>query len=268
MNFQFNPVIYIIFEIVKTRTGKSVILNEKDDLAGYAMIKIARKNMDSHLLYYKPEHSGIINHLVAHECGHILRIYDTPDNKRLIPFTNDNYKRIAFSSIEPDIQKLSQQIPFDNLVSILNMWYTGLIRQLTSYPSDIMIEKWIYKDYPELRPYQEMSLKKQYDEAVMGMSQRVEKITPLKILEASNGMNYAFFNIISNLLNDISFSRKYTRSAYEKIGRQLVLIQQDAKDNYQSDINITNKWADYLNISDWFSWKDFEDIPGNYMNTF
>ena len=150
-------------------------------------------------MYYKREHTGIVNHLIAHECAHILRIYGVGPESRLIPFTNDELKLKALKDIEPEIQQLSQMIPFERLGQIANMWYAGMIKQLTNYPSDIMIEKWIYDEYPDLRPCQSQYMKKQYGEAVQALSSQVERMTPRKILKASNGMNYAFFIYLEHI---------------------------------------------------------------------
>ncbi|MCK4466686.1 MAG: hypothetical protein KAU83_13325, partial [Bacteroidales bacterium] len=100
------------------------------------------------------------------------------------------------AEIEPEIQELSTVLPFDKLAQIVNLWYNGTIRQVTNFPPDIIIEKWIYDEYPELRPYQAQSLKKQHEEALAGLSPEVMKMTPAKFLDVSNIMNYAFFRIL------------------------------------------------------------------------
>lgn len=68
--------------------------------------------MPSHLIFYKEEHNEIINHLIAHECGHVLRIFGVPEEKRLLPRTDDQIKLNALAEIEPEIQKLSTVLPF------------------------------------------------------------------------------------------------------------------------------------------------------------
>jgi len=268
MNLDLSPSVYKIFAEVKSSTGKDIKLIEKRGLTVYAFVKIARKSMSDHLMYYKPERTGIINHPIAHECGHILRIYGVEPENRLVPFTSDQRKLEALKDIEPEIQRLSQTLPFEELVQITNLWYAGTIRQLTSYPSDIMIEKWIYDEYPDLRPYQSKSIKKQYDEAVQGLSSRVERMTPHKILQASNSMNYAFFHILEAHFKDNYYLGRYDRSAYASIGKQLITLQQESENNYKGDIYVVNKWAEALKCSHWFSWRDFEDVPANYLNTF
>jgi len=268
MNLDLSPSVYKIFAQVKSSTGKDIKLIENKDLNVYAFVKIARKSMTHHLMYYKPEHTGIINHLIAHECGHILRIHTVEPENRLVPFTNDQVKLKALKDIEPEIRRLSQTLAFEGLAQIVNLWYAGTVRQLTSYPSDIMIEKWLYDEYPDLRPYQSKSIKKQYDEAVQGLSSRVEKMTPHKILQASNSMNYAFFHILEAHFKDNYHLGRYDRSAYASTGKKLTIFQQESENNYKGDTHVANKWAEALQCSHWFSWRDFEDVPENYLNTF
>ena len=107
-----------------------------------------------------------------------------------------------------------------------------------------------------------------YQEAVQGLSSQVEKVTPRKILKASNGMNYAFFHTLGTHFNDGFYLRRYDRSAYGKIGKELMLIHQGAENNYKGDVDTVNKWAEALSLSHWFAWRDFEDVPDNYLNTF
>ncbi len=268
MTIGFPESIHKIFEQVKALTGKDVKLIETKELGVYAFVKIARRSMSEHLMYYKPEHTGIMNHLIAHECGHILRIYGVEPERRLVPFTNAQLKMQALREIEPDIQKLSHVIPFDGLAQVVDMWYTGTIRQLTSYPSDIMIEKWIHDEYPDLRPYQSESIKKQYDEAIQGLSSRVERMTPGKMLQASNSMNYAFFHILEAHFGANYYLGRYQRSAYASLGNELMRLQQESTSTYEGDVETTNKWAEALKCSNWFAWRDFEDVPEDYATAF
>ncbi|GAI62457.1 unnamed protein product, partial [marine sediment metagenome] len=59
-----------ILEKVKDLTGKNINFIERKDLPTDATLKLARRNMPSHLILYKSEHDEVINHLIAHECGH------------------------------------------------------------------------------------------------------------------------------------------------------------------------------------------------------
>jgi hypothetical protein len=147
------------------------------------------------------------------------------------------------------------------------MWYAGIIKQLTNYPSDIRIEQWLYDEYPELRTSQSQSFKKQFEEALAGLSTKVENMTPWTILDASNAMNYAFFRYVGTQFNDSSFFRRYDRSGYGSAGNQLLLVQKNSVDNYAGDIDTVNKWAEIIKLSGWFGWIDFEQVPENYATT-
>jgi len=253
-----------ILQRVKEVSGKDIEFIEKNDLTAYAGLKMARRNMPSHLIFYKTEHDEVINHLIAHECGHILRTFAAPEEKRLIPYTNDQIKLKALAQIEPEIQKLSSELPFDKLAQIVNLWYDGIVRQVTNFPPDIMIEKWIYDEYPKLRPYQSRCINKQHKEALDGLSKEVMKISPQKILDASNIMNYAFFRIIG-IHFGVNYVRPYNSSPYFDRGKKLATITENYVDSYEGDIEMINKWADFLNLSGWFTWTHFENTPENYQ---
>ena len=264
MKLDLPDSIHKIFEQVKSLTGKDILLVERKDLDTYASVKIARKGMPNHLMYYKPEHTGMINHLIAHECGHILRIYGVKPEHRLIPFSNDQLKLKALEDIEPEIERLSKMMSFEGVVQIANMWYAGLIKQLTNFPSDMMIEKRIYDEYPDLRLFQSQYMKKQYGEAVQSLSSKVARMSPQKILRASNGMNYAFFCTLGTHFGDSDYLRRWQRSDYANIGKELMRLRQESENSYKGDIDTVNKWAAALGLSHWFAWTDFENVPKGY----
>ena len=124
-----------------------------------------------------------------------------PEEKRLVPKTNDDIKRTALTEIEDDINKLSSSMPFNQLAQVVNMWYNGTITQVTNQPPDIMIEKWIHDNYEELIELQLQSIKKQHDESIVALTKRVARMTPKKIYEVSNVMNFCFFKYLGLYLN-------------------------------------------------------------------
>ncbi len=127
-----------------------------------------------HLIYYKKEHDELINHLIVHECGHLFRIFKCPENQRLMPYSDQQIKYKALKTIENEIMALTNILPEDQISHVIDLWYNGLIRQVTNLPPDIMIEKWIYDQFPALRPLQLKSLKKQHSDSVAGLTETVE----------------------------------------------------------------------------------------------
>ena len=247
-------------------TGKPLKFVEKDDMNVFAEVKIAQKSMPAHIVFYRRQHDAIINHLVAHECGHILRMFGVAEEKRLIP-AGSRDDRTVLLEIEGDLKRISKAIPLRELVQMVKTWRNGLIKQLTSYPPDIMIEKWIYYSYPELRPYQLQSLEKRNKQAIMDLSRNVPMIPPVKIYNSSNIMNYAFFNILdSHIKTDLA--RPYLNTPFSKKGKQLIkLTEKDYENTYEGDIFMIQKWAEFLGLSKWFEWVRFEDVPLDYPNS-
>jgi hypothetical protein len=267
MDIQFIDPVPAVLEEVKNATGKGIEFIPKENLATYAALKMARKNMPSHLIYYKKEHDEIINHLIVHECGHLFRIFKCPENQRLMPYSDQKIKYNALKTIENEITALTNVLTEDQIAQVINLWYDGLIRQVTNLPPDIMIEKWIYDQFPTLRPLQLKSLKKQHSESVAGLTETVHRMTPHTILFASNVMNYAFFRILGLHIGQ-NFVREYSSTRYIGKGKELTSItERDYTDSHEGDNVMIDKWAAFVNISDWFKWRGFEDVPSDYGQT-
>ena len=253
-----------ILDLVKEKSGKGIEFIEREDIGGDARVKIARERMPKHIVFYSPKHSELLNHLIAHECGHILRMSGVPVNKRMIPITNKETKRKALEQIQEEITQLSQRLPEDKLVFFVNYVYEGLIRQLTNYPPDIMIEKWIYDEYPDLRGYQKRTIEKQRNEIEQVLSEEVGLITPKTIYEASNLMNYAYFRILGFHIKE-NFISAFSNTPYLNKGKRLAKITtDDYHNNYEGDVEMIDRWAWFLNVEGWYKWGDFEDTPDNY----
>jgi hypothetical protein len=267
MDIRFIDPVPAVLEEVKNVTGKGIEFIPKEDLTTYAALRMARKNMPSHLIYYKKEHDEIINHLVVHECGHLFRIFKCPENQRLMPYSDKQIKYNALKQIENEIMALTEVLSEDQIAHIIDIWYNGLIRQVTNLPPDIMIEKWIYNSFPALRSLQMKSIKKQHSESMAGLTETVYKTTPQTILFASNVMNYAFLRILGLHIGQ-NFVREYGSTSYLNKGKELTAItEKDYDDSHEGDNLMIDKWAAFVNISGWFQWRGFEDVPPGYGQT-
>lgn len=266
MTLEFVEPVKSILKEVEIATGKPVKFVEKEELGVFATVKMARRSMPAHIILYKKQYDEGINHLVAHECGHILRMFCVPEEKRLIP-ARPKDDRAVLQELDRDLKKVSSMIPMRELMRVVSTWRDGLVMQLTNYPPDIMIERWIYDGYPEIRQYQLKSLERQKDQALGGLSRNVQMITPAKIYNASNIMNYVFFSILGDHLK-VDLAKAYRNTPFMKKGKQLMrLTERDYVNTYEGDIAMINKWAEFLGLSKWFEWVGFEDVPDSYLNS-
>ncbi len=251
------PPVNKILALVEKQTNKTFQFVEKEDLMFHGGIKLARNNISHHEIYYNKGFDSILNHIIAHECGHALRIFDQPEEKRLIPASVHDNKMIAYQAMEADIKKLKMTVEVTD--EIKDIWHGGLVRQVTNQPADLMIERWLFKDYPELREVQKISIQKQHTESMQGLSADVKKMTPKKVLDVSNVMNYVYFKLLGGILGQ-SYIQPYSQFPdYLKKGEFLAqLTQSNQVDDYLGDISMSNVWAEYLDIHTWFKWVGFE----------
>ena len=266
MDIQFIDPVLAVIEEVERISGKGIEFIQKDDIPGYVVLQMARNHMPSHLIYHKKEHDEIMNHLVVHECGHLLRTLKCPEDQRRIPYSNGQIKGDALGKIESEIIDLAKVLAKDRLGQMIYLWYTGVLNQVTNFPADIMIEKWIFDQFPMLRSLQLESIRKQHAQALSGLTEEARRIAPPTILFASNVMNYAFFRILGLYIGE-NFIRQYSSTIYLRKGKELAaLTEKDYADNHEGDNIMVERWASFLNISDWFKWRGFHDVPPGYGN--
>jgi hypothetical protein len=258
-----------ILSQVRELTGKDFRFIEKNDLQGsHASVKIARRSMPEHLIFYRGVHDNLINHLVAHECGHILRLFRAPPEKRKMVATNETTRAKAMGELASEIDRIRGLLDGRDVTDIAALWYQGIVRQMDSQPADTMIEKWLYDDYPELRPIQDLSLKKQMRESLQVLLEQVRIATPAKVYDANCTMNYAYFKLLSEFAN-LPLHSSFKDSRYQARGEELYeLTRNKHENNYEGDLAMTNKWAEFLGLTGWFDWRDFEDMTDDYLNSF
>ncbi len=265
-NSLHNAVLEIL-KYIEELTGKGFTFVEKPDLVEFAGVKIARSNMDAHIVVYKPQHNKLINHLIAHECGHIKRIYETPNDKRFSVATTPNLRLNALKKIEKEINDLAKRIGDEKTIQFTNMMYDGIIRQVTNQPIDLLIEKWIYNDYPELRTIQLDSLVEQNRLALKGNSKEVKKIIPNFFYEKSNIMNAAYTELLSKIIK-FKLVRDWKKSEFYDESKSLSIML-DIENGWkpEEDYEKINAWAEILNLNEFFIWNPFEQIPPDYLST-
>lgn len=251
-----------ILDLILDMTGKPVKFILKPDMRTLAVVKIARESMPAHIIYYRDSKSGIMNHLVAHECGHIYRMMSVPVEYRKVPASTPANKRIALEPLENELMELSKIVPVEQFA---NMWFEGIVSQVTNIVVDMRIEKWIFDNYPKLRKVQKISIDKQMKENVQVLADRVKKMTPKHIYDTNNSMNYAFAYFMESLISK-NYIAPYKRTPYVELGTKLANLVIETEDHgYKQDIEIIDKWVNILNLDGWFFWTDFEDIPPDYL---
>lgn len=257
-----------IMERVREETGKPVSVSTDAKIeVGHARAKVARESMPSHLVQIGANRAKHAGYLVAHECGHILRVFATPPAKRKVPMVTAENRRIAIVQMQDEIVRLGRTLPERTLVQMLSLWHQGIVSQITSLPADIMIERWIYHEYPDLRPIQRNGLDIVHHESVAALKGDVARISPRKIYGASMALNHAFFASIDVELGT-SYSKPFASTPHKADGERLrAIIQGRTWETLAEDCEISDQWAKALGFEGWFQWTGFEDVPPGYLSS-
>jgi hypothetical protein len=141
------------------------------------------------------------------------------------------------------------------------MWVGGLVTQVTNYPADMRIERWLRTDYPALSEVQEMSLRDQLRENEMVLKPRVRGFTPPRVYTASATMNAGLAHYLSRLYESKRLAGPYESSDYWSQGWQLGELVWTSDDRgYIGDASTSSDWAKTFGLERWFEWKKLEDV--------
>jgi len=250
-------------EVVKKThdiTGKEIEFELLINLDTDGSTKIARERMDKHIIMVKENNTARVNHVIAHECGHIMRMLEARPSDRKIPSINTETLAGAYRDLEHELA----DIPAVARKDIFERWVAGVINQLTNLPVDVRIENWLYYGYPGFRDTQRKSLAVDANNCLASLSDRVKKHTIKPIFHKSNAMVYAYLKGISHIMGYDYPSYYEGHPSITKLGEELYNTLDSESEGYAKDVAIINKWAELLDICKWFTWIGFEDVPESY----
>jgi hypothetical protein len=249
-----------ILDTLRDVTGRDVLFVHKPELTSLARIRMAGGASVAHVLFYRDEHNPLINHVIANECGHLIRLFGAPPKMRLVAVANERTQARYREEIREDIQRLSLIHGLDTLRTLIPLWYESIVFQLTRMPPDIMIERWLYEEYPAMRDIQLAALQEQHEKAVSVLSGSIRRMTPGKIYEVSQVMNYVFFRLAGDLLG-IRLTGSYEKSRYRLEGEELAMwTAGHYSEDHEGDVSVIDTWARALQLAEWFEWRRFDEI--------
>ena len=227
-------------------SGKGVEAVRRPDLKSPARMRMAGAGSPSHVLLYRGGDDPLVNHVIANECGHLIRLFAAPPGKRKVAVANERTRAVYREEIREDIQRLSLIHGLDTLGEFLPLWYESVVFQLTRMPPDIMIERWLHREYPGLRAIQRNAILEQQAKAVTVLSGGIRRMTPHKVYDVSQAMNYAFFKLMEPLTG-VGLTSPYGRSLYVLQGEELAgRADRNARDDHEGDVELIRFWVEFL----------------------
>jgi hypothetical protein len=255
-----------ILEQTEALTGKPIEFVQDDSLWILASVRVARAFMPVHVIRFRKADPMVLAHLIAHECGHVQRIFAAPPDKRLAPVTKAKHSDRAIRLLTADPCVTFDTMDEQHARELLALCHQGMVKQVVNLNVDYRIESWLYREYPGLRPNQEKSIGLQVQISVAGLTPEAKRVTPHLVYEGSNAMNYAFLRSVGTMLGQ-NLVRDYTDSSILTLGNRLAAVLEEPDTGFDGDVRESNQWAALLGIGDWFDWQPFEDVPESYLSS-
>ncbi|HEY5530598.1 MAG TPA: hypothetical protein VIK22_01195 [Candidatus Anoxymicrobiaceae bacterium] len=250
-----------ILEQTEVLTGKPIEFVRDDSLWILASVHMARSFMPAHVIRFRKADPVVLAHLIAHECGHVQRLFAAPPEKRLVPVTRPEHVDRVFRILAADARVALDFRDERVARELFTIWHQGMVSQVVNLNVDYRIESWLYQKYPGMRPNQAASVAKQVRLSVAGLEPDVERFTPRIVYVGSNAVNYAYFLSVGIMLGQ-NLVGDYSDSSIVALGRRLGAILEEPDTGFEGDVRESNQWAAALGIGKWFDWQAFEEIPG------
>ncbi len=161
-------------------------------LATAAKIEFAENyNRKKHIIKYKPTYPAV-EHLQMHELVHLDLVLQARKENLNQLFVSTQMQKTAFiKTLEPTIKQLNKKGVSDkSIADYCTNLFEGMNRQIFNTPIDLFIEDFLYNEFPELRPYQFLSLYHLNEEALKAViNNQVVDISPKDVLSKSKTYN-------------------------------------------------------------------------------
>src|SRR5207244_2775556 len=103
---------------------------------GRAIYVVSDPDPSRHLVLYDPNHRRLLDHLIAHEAGHIKHFAEAPEAERRLPVVTPATRAGAVLDLAPTLLGLAARgVPEDALPKLVELWTTGTVAQLSDTPS-------------------------------------------------------------------------------------------------------------------------------------
>jgi hypothetical protein len=245
-----------ILAAVEKSSGKTIAYIEAPDLSAPVSFHIDGKDNPYLTLIYRPADDDL-NYAVANQAGHLLRLFATPPEERFVSIANRQTMARFLLETEGELERLSALLGRDKVRKMISLWYEGVVFQLTRMPPDIMVNKWLYDDWPELRPRLRQSIAAQRWQAIPSLSPDVRRTTPARVYRAANIMNFVFFKCLEDHLH-ADFLGPYHETVFILDGAPLARITANHNRNdHGGDRDLIDRWASELELNNWYEWQPY-----------
>lgn len=239
------------------KSGFEIDIIEDESISTAAKIEFAENyDRQKHLIRFK-DTLPAYEHLIMHELVHLDFVLDAQEEKQNLLFvTTQQHENNFLKSIDASLKKLKQRgISEDGIKSYGLGLFSGVNSQIFNAPIDLFIENFLYNDYPDLRPYQFISLLNLVQDGLKAVTDKqVLELTPKEVVSKTK-----IYNLVGALqfkdLYAIDFISEYKATNIEldtatKFYQEYLEYKEDRKP--AEEYELIQHWADDLNLSNYF----------------
>ena len=247
--------------VIEGITGYPMEIIEDDSLQGVtAKSEHAwRHKTNRHIIRHRSGSKSVVPHLIMHEMEHILLEHEARESgkNKMFAVTEDQ-RRFGHEQIQQDLHKLDEMgLDRSGKEEIISRWLFGLTNQLYNCPIDMVIEKRLFDKYPELRPYQFVSIAQTQSEYLKVLTEpEIQKISPRLVMRSSTAMNCAYALFADWLFgNATEYSKPYKNSNVFALGEKLFsafLSKKHVCMHPGEEYILVEEFARILKLEGWF----------------
>ena len=256
-NIDGKKIVNKFAEQLENACGKTIKVEIDDEIPTAAKIEFAENyDRNYHLVKYKSTYPAV-EHLVMHELIHLELATEAravEENQLLV--TNQSYKSNFFQTLEKFAEDLHKKgIAEEKITNYLQALFDGINRQVYNTSIDLFIEDRIHNRFPELRPFQFLSLLAMIQEGIQATTKpEIVKYTPKDILSKSKIFNLIsaihFLNIYKvNLVQDHNPSTLELNQAKELYNE---FLEYRADKSPGEEYELVQHWAEDLKLDSYF----------------
>lgn len=221
-----------------------------------AILSLPSGSLQHCAIVYLDRHRTHVDHLIAHELGHLRRLYSVPPEQRFVALGTGLTRGRRLRQLEPEIERIVVSgVPRALLTRAIPIWMRGLIAKLANTPADLRIERRIHDEHPELRALQRLSLLDQARDLQRGLSLEVARLMPAAMYANTLLLNYVIISEFGDLCDRPELELPYVHAVDRQLGNELRRIAIRGPDTgHLGDIEISQVWAEVLGMTEWFEW--------------
>ena len=242
-----------LLDAVSQHSGHPLRVREEHDLAFDSELRTARPGQPDHVLAYRPEYRAFRTHFVVNAAVKVLRHYAEPPERRYLP-TSDANARLPPDEHREFRRRVSPALPDEAVREMSRFMWQGLVRQLTSFPVDLRVEREIAETLPAHADRQRAYFRQQVADLVPHFAPDIAAFAPPRTYRAISAMNVVLGMEASELAG-VPEQRAFLKSAHRDLGEVLHAdLHAVATPGRAGDYELTDTWADRLGLPGTYVW--------------